>query len=295
MTPLLDRLKQGPMVADGAMGTQLMARGLKPGECPEAFGLEHPEALAEIASAYLEAGAEIVQTNTFGGSPLKLACYKLEGRTEEINRKAVEAVRRAVGGKAYVSASCGPTGKLLKPAGDADPEEVSAAFQRQMKALLEAGADVLCVETMTDLAEAALAVKAAKSLRPDAPVMATMTFDKGPRGFFTMMGVSVKKAVEGLQAAGADVVGSNCGNGIEAMVLIAREMRALTDLPLLIQSNAGLPRLVGGKTVYPETPEFMAEKAKDLLAAGVSIVGGCCGTTPEHIRAIQKTVSDFQV
>ncbi|MFA5141264.1 MAG: homocysteine S-methyltransferase family protein [Elusimicrobiota bacterium] len=294
MIGFLERLRQGPLVADGAMGTMLMERGLKPGECPEAFGLAHPEALGEIARAYLEAGADIIQTNTFGASPLKLASYKLEDKTEEINRKAVEAARRAVAGKAYVSASCGPTGRLLKPVGDADPEEVLAAFKRQMKALLDAGADILCIETMTDLGEASLAVKAAKSLRPDVPVMATMTFDKTSRGFFTMMGVSVKKAVEGLKAAGADIVGSNCGNGIEAMVLIAKEMRTLTDLPLIIQANAGLPRLVGGKTVYPESPEFWAPKAKDLLAAGVSIVGGCCGTTPEHIRAIRDSVSRFR-
>lgn len=295
MSGLLEKINGGAvLVADGAMGTMLFTRGLKQGDCPEAFNLSHPEVLEEIASLYLEAGAEIIQTNTFGGSPLKLAMYGLEDKTGEINARAVTAVRNAVGDKALVSASCGPCGKILKPYGNADPDQVYQGFLRQMRALAEAGADIICIETMTDLKEAALAVKAAKAAAPDIPTMATMTFDQTPRGFFTIMGVTVEQAAAGLAEAGADIIGSNCGNGIENMIAIAREYRAHSDRPLLIQSNAGLPLSRNGKIVYPETPEFMAGKALDLIIAGVAVIGGCCGTGPEHIRAIRNAVDNYQ-
>lgn len=278
------------LVADGAMGTQLMERGLVAGACPEEWNLSRPQDLEEIARLYLAAGAQVIQTNTFGGSPLKLAKYDLDSRCEEINRAAVAAVRAIVGQDAFVSGSCGPTGCTLKPYGDTEPAAVADGFARQCGALIEAGVDVICVETMTDLVEATLAVKAAKAISRDLPVMATMTFDRTPRGFFTIMGVDIPSAVAGLAAAGADLVGSNCGNGSENMVLIARELRARTDLPLVIQANAGLPELQGDRVVYGESPEFMAEKARELVACGVSVVGGCCGTTPAHIAALRQAL-----
>ena len=288
MKPFLERVRTGPvLVADGAMGSFLMARGLKPGDAPESFNLERQEVLREVASLYFEAGAEVVQTNTFGGSPLKLASYGLDDRTEEIAAAAVEAVRSVVGDDAYVSGSCGPTGGMLKPYGDVEPAEVREGFRRQTGALVSAGVDVLCIETMTDLNEAVLAIEATRSVSADIPIMATMTFDPTPRGFFTIMGIDVPAAAAGLLEAGADLVGSNCGNGIENMVKIAREFRARTDAPLLIQSNAGLPEMIDGSVVYTETPEFMAEKARELLDIGVDVIGGCCGTTPEHIRALR--------
>lgn len=293
MEALLERIKKGEiLIADGAMGSLLMARAkdLIKGKCPEFINLSRTDILEEVAGLYLEAGADIVQTNTFGGSPLKLSDYSLEDKTEEINRAAVAAVKKIVEGRAYVSASCGPSGKMLKPYGTTDPEEMSESFSRQLKVLIDAGADIICVETMTDIMEAVLAVKAAKELSPATPVMATMTFDKTPRGFFTMMGVTIEKAAKELGAAGADIVGSNCGNGIENMILIAREFKQFTSLPVIIQSNAGLPEVKGDGVIYPETPEFMAEKSKELAAAGVSIIGGCCGTTPEHIRVIGETI-----
>ncbi len=294
MNSIIERLTDGAvLIADGAMGTMLFARGLKQGECPESLNLSRPEVLEEIAALYCEAGADIVQTNTFGGSPLKLAMYDLDDKTEKINANAVAAVRNAVGNKALVSASCGPCGKILKPYGDMDPEKIYETFIRQIEALAKAGADIICVETMTDLNEASLAIKAAKETAPDIPVMATMTFDPTPRGFYTIMGVTVEQAAVGLAAAGADIIGSNCGNGIENMIKIAKEYRRHSDLPLLIQSNAGLPFTRDGKLEYLETPEFMAEKTLKLIDAGVSIIGGCCGTTPEHIRAIRKTVDQY--
>jgi len=292
MKNLLKRLKDGEiLVADGAMGTMLFDYGLKPGEPPESFNLTRPEVLEEIAHLYMDAGAEIIQTNTFGASPLRLSSYSLEDKTEKINRNAVLAVRKVVKDRAYVSASCGPSGKLLKPYGEVEPEEIYSSFERQMSMLISAGVDAICIETMTDLREAQLAIKAAKAVSPSTPVMATMTFDPTPKGFYTVMGTSIQDAAQGLKEAGADIIGSNCGNGIENMIKIAKEFKKYSDLPIIIQSNAGLPEMQGDKPIYPETPEFMAEKAKELVSAGVSIIGGCCGTTPEHIRAIRKMVS----
>ena len=272
MKGLLERLAAGEvLVGDGAWGTLLMTRGLDPGAAPEALNLSHPETLEEIARLYVEAGADLVTTNTFGGSPARLNRYGLEARTEEINRAAVEAVRRVVADRAYVSASVGPSGHVLKPYGDGDPAEIGAGFERQIRALAAAGADLVCVETMIDLAEAVLAVRAARVVAPALPVMATMTFERTRRGFFTVMGASVEQAARELGE-------------------IAREFRARTGRPIAIQPNAGLPEPRGGETVYPETPEFMAAQARALVQAGVAIVGGCCGTTPEHIRALREAV-----
>ncbi len=293
MTGLVERIEAGEvLVADGATGTMLQQKGLAPGQCPESFNLTCPEVLEQVAAQYRQAGADIVQTNTFGGSPLKLAAYRLADQTEQVNQAAVRAVRGAVGDSAFVSGSCGPCGRMLKPYGDADPDEVYESFRRQMTALIEAGVDAVCVETMIDPAEASLAVKAAKDVSPALPVMATMTFEATPKGFFTIMGTSVERAAAELRRAGADVVGSNCGNGIENMVEIARAFRASSGRPVIIQSNAGLPKLEGDRPVYSETPAFMADRARELVALGVSIIGGCCGTTPEHIRALRRMVDE---
>lgn len=291
MKTILERLAAGEvLVADGAMGTMLMERGLQAGQPPESFNLTQPAVLEEIAQKYLDAGADIIQTNTFGGSRLKLIQFALDGEVAEVNRNAVVAVKKVIQDRAYVAGSCGPTGQFLKPYGEIEPAQMVEVFVEQIGALVEAGVDVLCIETMIDLHEAICAVNAAKRVARSIPVIATMTFDHTPRGFFTAMGVTVRDAVEGLQAAGVDVVGSNCGNGIEKMVMIAREMRQYSKLPVIIQSNAGLPQLRNDKVIYPETPEFMAEKAEELLTLGVSIIGGCCGTTPAHIRAIRNVV-----
>lgn len=291
MKALLDRVKDGRvLLADGAIGTMLWEYGLKPGKPPESFNLTHPEILEEIARQYLDAEADIIQTNTFGASPARLSLYGLEEKTEEINNSAVLAVRRVVGDRAYVAASCGPSGRLLKPYGDTEPEQIYDGFLRQIRALVDAGIDAVSIETMTDLSEATLAIKAARKVSSSIPVMAAMTFDPTPKGFYTVMGVSIEDAARGLGEAGADIVGSNCGNGIENMVEIGRQFRRCSQLPIIIQSNAGLPRMQDGKPVYLETPEFMAEKAKELVSAGISIIGGCCGTTPEHIRAIRGMI-----
>jgi 5-methyltetrahydrofolate--homocysteine methyltransferase len=292
MQPLLERLAEGPpLLADGAMGTMLVARGLRPGECPESLSLTRPELLEEIARSYFEAGAELLEANTFGASPLKLAAYHLAPQMTEINRRAVRAVRNVVDDRAYVAACVGPSGRLLKPYGDADPVEVSESYRAQMRCLIDAGVDAICIETMTDLHEAQIAAQAAKEASPVIPVTATMTFDPTPRGFFTIMGVTIPQAAEGLRRAGADLVGSNCGNGIENMVRIAAEFRGCTAAPLIIQPNAGLPRMKAGQPTYPESPAFMAEHARALLRLGVAVIGGCCGTTPAHIRALRSMLA----
>lgn len=294
MTGLLERLQGGEiLVSDGAMGTMLIARGLKSGDSPEKLNIDRPEILREIASLYLDAGSDIVSTNTFGGSPLKLADYGLDGQTEKINRAAVRAAKEGAAGRALVAGSVGPCGKLLKPYGDAEPAIVKDSFRRQIAAMLEEDVDVVFVETMTDLTEAVLAVEVTRALSSSIPVAATMTFEVTPRGVFSIMGNTVQQACEKLRAVGADIVGSNCGNGIEKMITIAAEFDKNTDLPLLIQSNAGLPEIEGDILVYSESPQFMADKSRDLIKMGVGIIGGCCGTTPDHIRALRTVVDEL--
>jgi len=291
MKPILERIKNGEiLVADGAMGTMLFDRGLKSGDCPELLNLSNPQIPEEVAQLYFKAGADIIQTNTFGGSPPKLSDYGLESKCEVINTKAVECVRNVVGENAYISGSCGPSGSLLKPYGDTEPGELKKALEIQINALTTAGVDIICIETMTDLHEAIIAVKAAKENHPEISVMVSMTFDKIPKGYYTIMGVSIEDAVKGLKDAGADIIGSNCGNGIDNMVEIAKQIKELSDKPILIQSNAGIPKNNDGELIYPESPSYFEEKTLELIEAGVSIIGGCCGTTPEHIKAIRKVV-----
>ncbi len=294
MNTLLEKLKDKKvLVADGAMGSLLMQKGLKTGECPELLNLTNPEILAEIATEYLNAGADIIQTNSFGGSILKLNDFDLGIKAKEINEAAARIVSEAVNGKAFVSGSVGPTGKMLEPFGDTTPEEMLDGFKIQVSGLISGGADLICIETMTDIQEALLAIEAVKTVDPQIPIIATMTFNKTGDDYFTMMGVNIEAAVEGLSNAGADIIGSNCGNGIDNMLEIAAKFKSLTSKPIIIQSNAGLPVIKDGKLNYPETPEYFAEKANEMFNIGVSIVGGCCGTTPEYIKAIREYADLF--
>ncbi len=291
MRSLTERLADGDvLVGDGAWGTMLMARGLPAGAAPETFALSRPDLIEEVARLYVEAGADLITTNTFGGTPARLADCGLGDRVAEVNRLAVEAARRAVGTAALVSGSMGPTGRMLRPYGEADPAEVAEGFFEQARALAGAGVDLFCIETMIALEEARLAVSAARRAAPGVPIVATMTFERSRRGFFTVMGDSVASVARGLAEAGADLVGSNCGNGIATMMEIARAFREVTPLPLAIQSNAGLPELVEGRLVYAETPGMFAEAVPALVAAGVRLVGGCCGTTPAHVRAVRDAL-----
>ena len=288
----IERLKQEKvLVSDGAIGSLLFEKGLNPGDCPERFNLERPEILTEIAQAYVQAGADIIQTNTFGASPLKLSDYNLDDKTEEINQKAVEIIKQVVDSKTFVSGSVGPTGKMLLPYGDIEPDVMKHNYKRQISILIESGVDLLCIETMTDINEAVITVESAREISSDIPIIATMTFDVIPQGCVTIMGNGVAEVCDKLTGAGANVIGSNCGNGTENMITIAKEFLANTELPIIIQSNAGIPTIRNDQVIYQETPEEFADFTKILLELGVSIIGGCCGTTPAHIRAIRQSVN----
>ena len=287
---LLERLRRGDLlISDGATGTFLQQHGLEPGGCPEEFNSSQPEVVREMARQYFEAGSDFVLTNSFGGSVYMQRKYGYGERVVEFNRLAAEHARSQAPPGRFVVGSVGPTGEFLEPLGPVSEREMYDAFTEQVKALEEGGADAVVVETMTAAEEASLAVRAARE-NTSLVVMATMVFDKGPRGFFTMMGVTPEEAVHTMQGAGAHVVGSNCGNGIDNMVEIARRMRAETDGFLLIHSNAGIPAMREGQIIYPESPEYMAERFRELAEIGVNIIGGCCGTNPEHIRALVAAV-----
>ena len=283
---ILHRLAKGDvLISDGATGTYLQDHGLEAGACPEEFNVSNPEIVQGMARAYFEAGSNLVLTNSFGGNRFMLAKYGYGDRVREFNRLAAGHARSQAPPESYVFGSIGPTGEFLEPLGEVGEEEMLAAFVDQVTALEEGGADGVVVETMSALEEATLAVKAAKR-NTNLVVLSTMVFDKGPRGFFTMMGVTPERAVNTLLEAGADVVGGNCGNGIDVMIELASELRQATDGYLVIHSNAGIPAMRNRKISYPESPEFMAERFKKLAGLGVNIIGGCCGTEPAHIQAL---------
>lgn len=291
---LLDKLAEKKiLISDGAWGTMLQTRGMSGDDCPEEWNISHPDDVRAVAQAYVEAGVDMVLTNTFGGSRIKLDKKHLADKVMEFNRAGAALSLEAAGG-VIVAGSVGPTGEFLQPMGLLSEEQMQAVYTEQIKALLSAGVRVICIETMMALEEAQCAVRAAKALDATVDVLATMTFEKGAKGYHTMMGVSPAQAAAGLLEAGADVVGSNCGNGIEGMVEIAAEFRACTDAPILIHANAGVPQLVGGKTVFRQCPADFAANVKALIKAGANIVGGCCGTTPEHIRAMKSVVDQLR-
>ena len=277
------------LISDGAMGTLLQARGLEAGECPEEWCVSHPEVVKDIHAAYFAAGSDILETNSFGGTSYKLKPYGLAGKVRELNLAAVALAKQVIAGRGYVAAAVGPTGRIVEEeGGDATPQDLYEAFKEQVAALAEGGADALCIETMGSLAEALQAIKAAKDCTK-LPVMCTFTFQSGTRGFRTMMGVTPERAARETAAAGADIIGSNCGSGIVNMIDITCQMRAAQPhTPILVNANAGMPVLEDGKTVFKETPQFMASKIAELINSGAQIIGGCCGTTPEHIAAIAK-------
>ncbi|MFN0170039.1 MAG: homocysteine S-methyltransferase family protein [Bryobacteraceae bacterium] len=292
MKSLLERTSEGEiLISDGAIGTFLQATGLSPGECPESWCLSHPDVVKAIAEAYIAAGSDLVETNSFGGSCFKLKPYGLADQVRAINIAAARLAKEAMGDRGFVAASIGPTGHIVEDeGGDVTSGALYEAFREQAVALAEGGADAICVETMSSLAEAVQAVKAVKE-NTRLPVICTFTFEAGAKGFRTMMGVKPDRAAREAAAAGADIVGANCGNGIDNMIEITRHMRASAPgVPILIHSNAGAPVVEGGRTVFRETPEYMAAKTRDLIEAGANIVGGCCGTTPEHIAAMVKAV-----
>ena len=277
-------LARGPLLTDGAWGTQLQARGLGIGEFPDSWNLLHPDRVEEVARAYIDAGSRIILTNTFGANRLRLAGHALAEQVAEINRLGVDLSRTAARTRgALVFASMGPTGRMLMT-GDTSAEEMEAAFVEQARALAGADPDAIVVETMSDLEEAQWAVKAAKST--GLPVVASVVFDSGRDRDRTMMGQTPEQVATALVEAGADAVGANCGQGIAGFIGICVRMQAVTDRPIWIKPNAGLPELVDGQALYRTSPEDFASHVPALLAAGASFIGGCCGTSPEYIRAM---------
>ncbi len=271
------------LIADGATGTMLQAAGLPPGVSPECWNLERPEAIRALHQAYVEAGADLILSNTFGGSRLRLEKAGLGGRVREINLAAVRLARDVAGEKILVLGDIGPTGRMLKPLGDLAIEEARASFAEQAAALADGGVDAIIIETMSDLAEALAAVEGAKQAT-NLPILASMSFDTHGR---TMMGVKPEDAAVKLWGLGVDVIGANCGRSLTETLEAIRKMRnAVPKATLIAKPNAGLPHEKNGESIYDVTPDVMAEYALKFVAHGVRIFGGCCGSTPEHIRAI---------
>lgn len=279
-----DLLAQGPVITDGAWGTQLLLQGLSSGDCPDQWNLIHPDRVEAVARSYVAVGSQVILTNTFGANRLRLAGFGLADRVAEINRAGVEISRRAAAGRAKVFASLGPSGKLLLM-GDTTEAELKTAFDEQARALAAAGADAIVVETMTDLVEAKIALAAARAT--GLPVVVSVVFDSGKDKDRTLMGATPEQVVTELAAAGADVLGANCGQGIAGYIRVCARMRSVTDRPLWIKANAGLPKMVDGRAVYETTAEEFAQQAPALVAAGANFVGGCCGTSPVFIQALK--------
>jgi 5-methyltetrahydrofolate--homocysteine methyltransferase len=278
---LRTRLERTVLLLDGAMGSLLMAAGLPPGRAPEWWNLEHPDRVAKAHRGYVEAGSDIIQTNTFGGSPSKLRAAGLGGRCREVNARAVEIARRASAGAALVAGDLGPTGLMLPPVGGATVEEMREALCEQAATLADAGVDLIAIETMYDLREALVAVEAARST--GLPVLASMTFESRKRGFFTIMGDPLAGSLAALADAGADAVGCNCTVTAQAMLAMVVEARKAVGGPIVAQPNAGQPRVTPEGTVYDESPEEFARGLAAIANAGARVVGGCCGTTAEFI------------
>lgn len=280
------------LTSDGAWGTYLFKKGLPSGSCPEEWNLTHYDDVFDIAKSYVIAGSDIISTNSFGSNVFKLTQYNLQTKLSEICQTAAEISRKAAGAQKIVMASLGPTGKFLIM-GDVTGDDLYNSFKQQAIAFEKGGADAVCIETFYALDEAELAIKAVKE-NTSLEVICTFTFDKSESGYKTLMGVSPQQMVESLIAYGADIIGANCGSGFEVMVEIVRLIREVSrKIPIMIQANAGLPIFENNILVYSETPEKIKEIIPKLIDTGANIIGGCCGTTPEHIKVISKIVSDY--
>jgi 5-methyltetrahydrofolate--homocysteine methyltransferase len=275
-------------VSDGAWGTELDKLGCPPGFCREEWNLTKPELVGKVAAAYVNAGSQIILTNTFSANRFALARHGKAEQVAAYNKAGAAISKKAAGTKAKVFGSIGPSGKMLMD-GDITEDDLLAAFKDQAQALAEGGCDALVVETMTDLQEAAIAVRAAKTT--GLLVVGCMTYDSGPDHTRTMMGVTPEQAVEGLTDAGVDIIGCNCGIGIDNYIVVAGKFRAATKKPVWVKANAGMPEVVNGKPVYKMQPEVFGERVKELIKAGADIVGGCCGTSPAFIAATAKALA----
>jgi methionine synthase I (cobalamin-dependent) len=293
---LIKTIRRKVVLMDGGMGSMIIAAGMREGDIPEAWAMKNPEKLSAIHVGYLEAGAEVIQTNTFGASRLKLHSSEAGAKLDpvEVNRKAAELAIKAAkehdSRDRFVAGDIGPSGLFFPPVGQLDEETAAACFEEQAKILAEVGVDLILIETMYDIREAVAAVKAARKVT-DIPIIAEITFEKKPKGYFTMMGDTVEKAVQQLEAEGADVLGANCTLTSDDMLGLVSEFRERTTLPLVFQPNAGQPVIEHGKAVYRQKPEDFAQDLELIVRAGANAVGGCCGTTPTFIRAVHDRLA----
>ena len=294
---LLETLRERRLVCDGAMGTQLMLAGLANGDCGEAWNLSHPERVLAIQRRYVEAGADCLITNTFGGSRLMLKRHGHVEHLRELNQAGARIAREAFDGReGFVLGDLGPLGAILEPYGDLSHDEARAAYQEQARALVEAGVDAIIIETQTALEELGVAIDAAKAA--GAPcIIASLAYDLSQDQSFyvTMMGVTPERAAEFAEERGAHIIALNCGTGMDmnGAAMVAKQYRASCNLPVMVQPNAGLPVLENMKAVYKQLPADMAKNVPDAIAAGANIIGSCCGSTPEHTRAIREVVEKF--
>ncbi|HYK88563.1 MAG TPA: homocysteine S-methyltransferase family protein [Acidobacteriota bacterium] len=278
------------IVSDGGWGTELQKLGLEPGSSPDQWNLTQPEKVARVARSYVEAGSDIILTNTFGANKFMLSRHGLESRLEEINLRGAQISREAAGESALVFGSMGPTGKLLLT-GEISEDEVADSYHAQAEALWKGGSDALLIETMSDVGEMKIAARAVREASP-LPLVISMTFDSGKEKMQTMTGVKPEQAVSEMEDAGAWMVGANCGVGPELYVRICRRMRAVTSKPIWAKANAGIPRATGDSLVYPLDPESFSGFAGELRNAGANVIGGCCGTSPEYIRRLVERLAD---
>ncbi len=283
MSSLAQWLDNGPLITDGAWGTQLQALGLPLGSMPDGWNLEQPEKVESVARSYADAGSQVVLTNTFRANAITLEDAGLGAQLEAINRAGVEISKRGAAGRALVFASIGPTGKMLME-GEFTPEQITEAFAAQARALAAAGADALLIETMSDIEEAKLALAAAKPT--GLPVIVSFAFDTGKNKDRTMMGSTPEMVAREMEAAGADAVGANCGAGVERFVPVCLRLKAACSLPVWIKANAGLPELKDGEVAYGTSADYFASHYSALIESGASFLGGCCGTSPDFIRAL---------
>ena len=276
------------VIGDGAMGTMLQRAGLTSGGAPELWNVERPDVVRSIYQGYVDAGAEIIETNTFGGNRYRLKLHNLQERVAELNRAGAALAREVAGETVLVAGSIGPTGELFRPMGNLSYEEAVAAFAEQAAALVEGGVDLFVIETMSDLEEVKAAVEGCRRVS-ELPIATTMTFDTN---YHTMMGVAPAQAVRTLAALGVRIIGANCGNGPDEIRRVMAEMAAVRPegVYLMAQSNAGLPKWVDGRTHYDATPEVMAAYALDMAGMGINYIGACCGSTPDHIRAMRQAL-----
>ncbi len=299
-TSLKERIKQGPLVLDGAMGTQLITRGIQVGACNEYLNIESADIISDIHRAYLLAGSDAVITNTFGANKYALSRHGFTEDVARINKAGAQIARQAAGEEKYVLGDIGPSGDFLEPLGALKPNELRDAFTAQAEALLAGGVDGFIIETVTALDEAVLAIEATKSIAGELPVLVSMSFDRAGDSFKTMMGVSVEAAVSRIVPLNVDAVGFNCGTlSLDKYVELAQSfvsaVRALSDdVAVCAEPNAGKPELVEGKAVYKVSPEDFAAAAEKIHSAGVRIIGGCCGTGPAHIEAVAGRIKTTQ-